>query len=88
MLLLQRNCATDSVAQLDRAPDYGSGGWGFESLRSRSKGAALKWSGSFFVMVCSPRPIELNPDSSIEKSKTFHTRNDQQFQAILVKAKM
>ena len=23
------------VAQLDRAPDYGSGGWGFESLRAR-----------------------------------------------------
>ena len=21
------------VAQLDRAPDYGSGGWGFEALR-------------------------------------------------------
>ena len=21
------------VAQLDRAPDYGSGGWGFDSLR-------------------------------------------------------
>ena len=23
------------VAQLDRAPDYGSGGWGFKSLRAR-----------------------------------------------------
>ncbi len=23
------------VAQLDRAPDYGSGGWEFESLRAR-----------------------------------------------------
>lgn len=23
------------VAQLDRAPDYGSGGWGFDSLRAR-----------------------------------------------------
>ena len=23
------------VAQLDRAPDYGSGGWGFESLQAR-----------------------------------------------------
>src|ERR1043165_236557 len=25
------------VAQLDRAPDYGSGGWGFKSLRARHK---------------------------------------------------
>src|SRR5699024_6104682 len=24
-----------SLAQLDRAPDFGSGGWGFESLRMR-----------------------------------------------------
>src|SRR5699024_1979147 len=24
-----------SLAQLDRAPDFGSGGWGFESLRIR-----------------------------------------------------
>lgn len=23
------------VAQLDRAPDFGSGGWGFDSLRAR-----------------------------------------------------
>src|SRR5262245_10644414 len=25
------------VAQLDRAPDYGSGGWGFKSLRARQQ---------------------------------------------------
>ncbi len=27
-------CPYAPVAQLDRAPDYGSGGWGFESLRA------------------------------------------------------
>ncbi len=32
------------VAQLDRAPDYGSGGWGFESLRARQqKHRAANW---------------------------------------------
>ncbi len=28
-------CRRAPVAQLDRAPDYGSGGWGFKSLRAR-----------------------------------------------------
>src|SRR5216683_2701311 len=28
-------CGQAPVAQLDRAPDYGSGGWGFDSSRAR-----------------------------------------------------
>ena len=31
-----------SVAQLNRASDYGSEGWGFESLRSHKKNKALQ----------------------------------------------
>ena len=32
------------VAQLDRAPDYGSGGWGFDSLRARYKmDQTIRW---------------------------------------------
>jgi hypothetical protein len=39
-----------SVAQLNRAPDYGSGGWGFESLRDhRNTFKALACRG-FFVL--------------------------------------
>ena len=32
--------ANVSVAQLDRAADFGSAGWGFESLQARGKIAA------------------------------------------------
>jgi hypothetical protein len=43
-LLLERAAAP--VAQLDRAPDYGSDGWGFKSLRVHEKGLI----GAFFVV--------------------------------------
>ena len=32
---------TAPVAQLDRVPDYGSGGWGFESSRARQANAMI-----------------------------------------------
>ena len=31
------------VAQLDRAPDYESGGWEFESLRARQKSQSIRF---------------------------------------------
>jgi len=40
------------VAQLDRASDYGSEGWEFESLRAREVALSpvlLMWCGAFFA---------------------------------------
>src|SRR5215510_7227118 len=37
------------VAQLDRAPDYGSGGWGFKSLRARHEISYLQI--SWFIIL-------------------------------------
>ena len=35
-------CRRAPVAQLDRVPDYGSGGWGFESSRARQSFQVLR----------------------------------------------
>ena len=40
--LLYLQAQNGSVAQLNRASDYGSEGWGFESLRSHKKKSLLQ----------------------------------------------
>ena len=40
------------VAQLDRAPDYGSGGWGFKSLRARQESRQLTHFQSGLLSSC------------------------------------
>jgi hypothetical protein len=40
------------VAQLDRAPDYGSGGWGFKSLRARHESRQLTHFQSGLLSSC------------------------------------
>src|SRR5207344_864839 len=40
------------VAQLDRAPDYGSGGWGFKSLRARQENRQLTHFQSGLLSSC------------------------------------
>ena len=43
---------TGSVVQLDRILDFGSNGWGFESLRGHTKGKIIdKNDFSFFYIV-------------------------------------
>jgi hypothetical protein len=39
------------VAQLDRAPDYGSGGWGFKSLRARQFSSNLRATSPLFFPI-------------------------------------
>ncbi len=41
---------TAPVAQLDRAPDYGSGGWGFKSLRARQAHGLQNLPGNALIM--------------------------------------
>jgi hypothetical protein len=52
-LLIAKSCSFAPVAQLDRASDYGSEGWGFEFLRAHSKAApALSvMRGPFFELL-------------------------------------
>ena len=38
------------VAQLDRAPDYGSGGWGFDSLQDHDTEWEREWERRAFVL--------------------------------------
>ena len=47
------------VAQLDRAPDYGSGGQGFESSRARHLNQAFNWFHLFkqLIQVTNKSPL-------------------------------
>ena len=46
------------MAQLDRASDYGSEGWGFESLRARYTYSLIE-SDIYLELLASPEAIEI-----------------------------
>src|SRR5437870_12700374 len=64
-LLLDRNFDCGPVAQLDRASDFGSEGWGFDSLRGRQNLKAFPLSGRRLKLSAYISPSDLllqNPD--------------------------
>jgi hypothetical protein len=56
------------VAQLDRAPDYGSGGWGFDSslVHSEYQAVTTKTATAFFMKV----QTKVQTVTSLDQQKT------------------